>query len=829
MSETARIGKYRIVRELGRGAMGIVYEAHDPDIDRRVALKTIKRELVDDDSFFARFKREAQAAGRLTHPNIVNVFDYGETDDSAYIAMEYVEGRSLKAYLDADERFDLDRVAGIMRQLLGVLDYAHRLGVVHRDIKPANLMVLADGTVKVADFGIARVESSELTQAGSILGTPGYMSPEQFMGQVVDGRSDLFAAGVILFELLTGERPFPGKSMTTVMHKVLKEAPTPPSDLNFRLPPSLDAVVAKALAKRPAERYETGTAFREALEAAFATHAASAPTEADIETIVATPDDPDATLPGTIARQADDVDGMAETLVAPVQAPPASEAPRARHRGPAAAAALVGVAVLAAGLWFVLGRGAGETPPAAPMATTAPQTGEDVATVRDEGRPSETRASKPAASMEAPGAQAPGAPKSPAFDPNAPLAVTPSVHPDRITVRARGVAAGASDLSARAAAEADGRRQALEKVLGLYLDREALGARYAVLSERILSAPDPYLARVDAEAQPTVGRDGLMHAALVAEVRAKSLQAALNEIADGETAGGGRAAGNPAIAVEIDVRDAANVTGPVVPGVLAENVVKARIREFGYRIVTAGPPAPGDDALGVDFRILGEIGIKRLRHQLAASGVVIEKVAIAAWTLKCVNEKTGEEIYFDNVLPGPGSWNSEEEAVTEIGRMVAERFSREFFAQHSNYTGDGVRLIVEGLPRAATGVDLEAELVGLPDILEVRHTRIDRGRSAYDVVLSMPAEGGAAGAVRGAVIAPVNTKLGRECLAVREVMDRIVFLAFEPACADETTLTRFAELPPASLFVAPPERQRAVLRGYEFPDRYDDVRRTFDI
>src|SRR5690349_2951474 len=285
------IGKYEIRRELGRGAMGVVYEGYDPSIKRVVALKTIRADQLSGeqaDAVIARFRREAQAAGRLNHPNIVSIYDFGEEGGVWYIAMELVQGRELKASFDADERFRLGDVVRIMGQILSALDYSHKQGVVHRDIKPANIFLLDDGSVKVADFGIAHIEASNLTQVGTVMGTPSYMTPEQIMGLPVDGRSDLFSAGVILYQFLTGERPFAGSS-TTTMQKVLKEEPLPPSTLNVQLPPAIDAVVRKALAKRADDRFPTAQAFADALRKAMPApaHEASA--------------DPDATLPSGVA------------------------------------------------------------------------------------------------------------------------------------------------------------------------------------------------------------------------------------------------------------------------------------------------------------------------------------------------------------------------------------------------------------------------------------------------------------------------------------------------------------------------------------------------
>lgn len=268
-----QLGKYRIDSVLGKGAMGTVYKAFDPNIARTVALKTIRKELFGDSQhaeLVSRFKNEAQAAGRLMHPNIVGVYDYGEDDGSAYIAMEFVEGTPLNTLLAAQTPRDLSHNLGWMRQLLSALEYAHSKGVVHRDIKPANLLITADGRVKVTDFGVARLDSSTLTQTGSMIGTPSYMSPEQFCGELIDGRSDVFSAGIVLYQLLTGERPFSG-SATMVMQQILNQTPVAPSSLNLALDPALDAVIVRALAKRPAERYPSAQAFLDDLEALLGT------------------------------------------------------------------------------------------------------------------------------------------------------------------------------------------------------------------------------------------------------------------------------------------------------------------------------------------------------------------------------------------------------------------------------------------------------------------------------------------------------------------------------------------------------------------------------
>src|SRR4030088_1160916 len=272
MAEISSLGKYEIRREIGRGAMGVVYEGYDPFIKRVVALKTIRADQLsgeDSENVIARFRREAQAAGRLSHPNIVSIYDFGEEAGIWFIAMEFIKGRELKECFEANERFTTASIVKVMSQILDALDYSHRQGVIHRDIKPANIFLLAGGGVKVGDFGIAHIETSNLPQVGAVMGTPSSMSPEQIMGLPVDGRSDLFSVGVVLYQFLTGERPFAG-SATTTMQKVLKEDPLPPSSLNVQLLPAMDAVMKKALAKRADDRYQTAKEFANAIRAAGA-------------------------------------------------------------------------------------------------------------------------------------------------------------------------------------------------------------------------------------------------------------------------------------------------------------------------------------------------------------------------------------------------------------------------------------------------------------------------------------------------------------------------------------------------------------------------------
>ena len=270
-----RIGRYKVVRELGRGAMGVVYHAIDPNIGRPVAIKTIqlgeKRTPEEQERLRERLFREARSAGILSHPGIVTIYDVEQQDDVAYIAMEYVDGPTLDQWLSEQRTVSPEWMFGILAQTANALDYAHQKGIVHRDIKPANIMIAADGTAKIADFGIAKITASEqFTVTGSIVGTPHYMSPEQVQGQAVDGRSDQFSLAVIAFEMLTGEKPFTGEHLTTVVYKIVAEEPVPPHRLNPTLSGPIDAALRRALAKKPEDRYRTCREFAEALEKACA-------------------------------------------------------------------------------------------------------------------------------------------------------------------------------------------------------------------------------------------------------------------------------------------------------------------------------------------------------------------------------------------------------------------------------------------------------------------------------------------------------------------------------------------------------------------------------
>jgi len=286
MSEVTSLGRYRVNGVLGKGAMGLVYDGHDPGLDRRVAIKTILTRKLDPEAarmVAVRFEREVRAVARLNHRNIVQVYDFGTEGDLAYIVMEYIQGRELADLIEAGERFDLRTILRMTIELLEALDFAHEAGIIHRDVKPANVMIDASGRAKLTDFGVARVNDpegpqAEATRVGTVVGTPSYMSPEQLQSLAVDRRTDVFSAGVVLYQLLTGKKPFEGANQWGLAAKIIGEDPVWPTAL-VQIDPAFDRVVARALAKEPADRYPTAGKFAEALRRILEGKAPEAPGE----------------------------------------------------------------------------------------------------------------------------------------------------------------------------------------------------------------------------------------------------------------------------------------------------------------------------------------------------------------------------------------------------------------------------------------------------------------------------------------------------------------------------------------------------------------------
>jgi eukaryotic-like serine/threonine-protein kinase len=268
-----KLGRYDLIRVLGKGAMGLVYEGRDPNLERRVAIKTIRVENLSEEAaaeYEVRFRTEARSAARLQHPNIVSVYDSDRDGDTAFLVMEFIQGDDLKYHLDRGERYSLQQTLAIMGDLLAALDYAHRQNIVHRDIKPANLLIEPGGRVKLTDFGVARIQDSgDATRTqGTMVGTLKYMAPEQVQGLPVDARADLFAAGIVLYQLLTGKRPFDGETDFAIIQQIVGHAPAAPTSFNPQLPPAIDAVMARALVKSRDQRYATAQEFATALQAA---------------------------------------------------------------------------------------------------------------------------------------------------------------------------------------------------------------------------------------------------------------------------------------------------------------------------------------------------------------------------------------------------------------------------------------------------------------------------------------------------------------------------------------------------------------------------------
>ncbi len=808
MAMMSKLGKYEIRRELGKGAMGVVYEGFDPVIQRTVAIKTIlpaQLKGTDASDILARFKREAQAAGRLNHPGIVAVYDYGEetiSDDHtmvanpqtieaagqrvAFIAMEFVKGRELRDFFEANERFALKDTERLMGEILSALGHAHSHGVVHRDMKPANLIVLPDGKVKVADFGIARIEKSELTQVGTVMGTPSYMSPEQFMGQTVDSRTDIFSCGVILYQFLTGEKPFTGNT-TTIMYKVLNEEPLAPSMLNVTLPPAFDAVVKKAMAKSPIQRYQTAEEFFEAIKAAVASHNAD-------QTVI--------NLGNTLGGDATVVNtGVTQTgrtgTVRPAPAPTPTLAPqpisatspaatsapaRQSYAGALVMASVAGLLLLGGGAYFYLGK----PPPSGQGQASAPMT------------PSVAPAPAAAPAVTA---------MAPAGD--------PPQDAGNIIVSALGLVdpkdpkfkgdAGAAQAEARA----DAKRQLVEKVLSLYIENSSLDKNYPVIEKKLLSNYGNFIKTVIHEGAPETGKDGLLETETRAVLKVRDVQKSLNQLSKDERIEFIRNNGDPKVSIEMAIANAdTSQMLPPARSQLAENVLKERIKSFGFRVWSNdGEVKAGPSAKSADFHIRGEAKFKQLSTKLAASGLTITKTVLTSWTVKAIDKASGEEIYLNTVMPRGQSWGSEDLALGDIGKQMGDEFSKNFFLQHFEFGVRKTNLNIQGLPDASTARLLLRELRGIRQVLDVK-LLADSGR--YQLQL---AEGSSSEVVQATILTPLNTKLGQSCFALAGSSESEINVSFAPACADMSVRGKLETVPPAGLLSAPASRGLPLLKS----------------
>ncbi|MDQ5882424.1 MAG: eukaryotic-like serine/threonine-protein kinase [Pseudomonadota bacterium] len=768
-----KLGKYEIRRELGKGAMGVVYEGWDAGIGRRVALKTVRRDQLEGGEaaeLLSRFKREAQAAGRLNHPNVVAVYEYGEDEGTAFIAMEYIEGRELKDIFDKNERVKLPDVLQLMTQLLDAIGHAHANGIVHRDIKPANVFLLPDGRLKVGDFGIARMESSNLTQAGSVLGTPAYMSPEQFMGQTVDGRSDLFSAGVILYQFLTGEKPFTGQ-LTTIMHKVLKEDPIAPSELNVQVPAGFDGLIRKALAKRPDERFQNAQAFISALQTAV-----NQPGVDNDATLIGASADADATLlpggdtpqvgkPGIPAAPAPakpttpSTTAEASSQPATPASPPMAAPPK---RSPAMALAIVGglAAVgLGAGAWLMLGKDASAPSGSAEVAVTSPATA-------------------PAASS--------------------------AMNDKEMVITAVGYADPSDPRFAndpgllKAELREDAKRQLVEKALALYVQKQSLSDNYELVRTKLLPRSNEFISAVLQEDPPQTGKDGLASVTTRARVNIRQVQQSLNQMSREERVEFIRNNGDPKISVAITTKPE---EGAVVRSPVAENILKERIHSFGFRTWSE------EGQKGADFAVSGEAKFKKLSAKLAASGITVEKTVLTSWTVKAVDKASGEEIYFNTQIPEQMSWATDDQALRDIGKLIGDEFSKGFFLSHFHFTGQKVRLKLTGLPDSKSTALLQREISGLRNVLDLKSA----GSDGFDAELA--GGGNPADLVASTIVQPLNAKLGKTCFSVAGTSGSNIGIALDAACKDPATLSRLDTLPPAALYEAPVERRKAIVKN----------------
>jgi eukaryotic-like serine/threonine-protein kinase len=389
MPQATKIGRYEIVEERGHGAMGAVYLARDPAMDRIVALKTIHLVALSGPQgaeYRERFYGEARAAGRLAHPGIVPVFDVGEQDGLPFLVMEYIEGQTLADAAKSGHRLTLERVCELGQQIAEALGYAHKHGVVHRDIKPANILLTSKEKYgierpKITDFGVAKLAASQLTTTGQLLGTPAFMPPEQFTGAVIDGRSDLFSLGVILYWLATGDQPFPGETVTAVSYKVVHTEPVPPRRLNPAISAELEQSILKCLAKDPAVRYQTGEDLAQHLaairagRAELASRLASAPTHISGDAVMPVHSThgamEGATLDSELGLSNVRLPATQKTAVTP---PPVIDAQAVRKGPNWALIGITAATLVLAGIWFTLHSKARleSTQAAAPAITTDP-------------------------------------------------------------------------------------------------------------------------------------------------------------------------------------------------------------------------------------------------------------------------------------------------------------------------------------------------------------------------------------------------------------------------------------------------------------------------
>jgi serine/threonine-protein kinase len=360
---------------------------------------------------------------------------------------------------------------------------------------------------------------------------------------------------------------------------------------------------------------------------------------------------------------------------------------------------------------------------------------------------------------------------------------------------------------------ADSKSQVVEKAVGLLLETGSFAKNYDLLKDRLLSKSGSFIKTVVRESEPRMGKDGLMSITTEAVVNVKALQKSLNQMSRDERIDFIRASGDPKVSVQIAVRDADQPDAPPQYSPVAENILKERIKSFGFRTWSAVGAGANESGKAADFAVIGEAKVKKLSMRLPASGLMATKHTLTSWTVKCIDRETGEEIYYNTTLPkGVGSWASEEEALQAIGARIADEFSRDFFLQHANVTGQPVTLSVEGMPDAASEELLARELVGLPEVIAATPRPPAKPR-VYD--LQLAGTGAPSELVASGVLKPLNAKLGQACFALGGSSGEQVSVVFDKRCADAAVLNRLETNPPAGLYGAPPGRQKTVIKNPE--------------
>jgi serine/threonine-protein kinase len=567
------------------------------------------------------------------------------------------------------------------------------------------------------------------------------------------------------------------------MHKVLEEDPLPPSRFNVQVPGAMDAVVRKALAKRPDERYQTADEFAAALRGAT--------------------ERPNLTAEATLLANAE------PPQVAPPVAPPvaptqtkatvatgdgtADIAPSRKSRTPMIAiGAAVAVIAVVAGLWATFQRSAG-----------------DAAKV----------AQAPVPSMTAPAPAASATPATAAPVAAVPTAAAvPKTDPGRMTISAEGLVDpkdpryGTDQALLQSDLRADARSQLVAKALGLMVEPASLAKNYALVQDKLLARSGNYISTVVQESPPELGKDGLMSMTTQAVVDLRALQKSLNQMSRDERVEFIRASGDPRISVRIAARDADQPNAPAQPSPVAENLLKERIKAFGFRTWSDDDNRAPEAKQAPDFAVLGEVQVRKLSARLEASGVTVTKYTLTSWTVKCIDRATGEEIYFNTTLPkGIGSWAGEGDAMKAIGAKIADEFSRNFFLQHVAVSSRKVTLIIDGMPDAIEAA-LAHELVGLPAVLAVAPRAKARPR-VYD--LQLAGSGPEGDLVAAGVLKALNAKFGQICLALGHTAGDEVNVTFDQSCGDPAILARLETNPPAGLYGAPPGRQKALIKDPE--------------